>query len=83
MPQAVTKITYDDGTEDSFGPVEVPKKVAQEIASALRPLEDKRQEQLEKARIQEAVEEQEKRSREAERANQARIKAAGAEGVKE
>lgn len=77
----VAKITNDDGTEESFGPVEIPKKTAGEVARLLKPLEEKRQDRILAERAEQGAAEQDKRSKEAEKANQARIKAAGAEGI--
>lgn len=75
MPDITAKITNDDGTELSFGPMSVSKSVAKSVSSTLEPLEAKRQEELLTARIAEIEADQERRSKEAEEQNQRRIKA--------
>lgn len=72
MPEIVCKVTNEDGTEESFGPVAVSKRAATEIATALRPAEDKRQAALAAQRSTEGAEEQERRSRAAEEHNRRR-----------
>ena len=80
MTQIVATITHDDGTVDSFGPVEITKKLAGELIRELKPYEEGRQEEIEASRTEEIEAEQEHRSAVAEAYNDRRVELA-AEGI--
>lgn len=72
MPSIVAKITYEDGTESSFGPLEVPESTANNVVDLLAGYEESRLEQVESDRVAEIEAEQERRNVEIEEANERR-----------
>jgi len=51
VPEILVKIINEDGTEQTFGPMTVPKAVAGRVAAELEGPEGKRLEQVEAARV--------------------------------
>jgi len=76
----VTKITYDDGTERSFGPVFVPDQDVVAVIALLTPHEDQRQADAAEVQAEAAGQANAERSSAAEATNQERIDLA-AQGI--
>jgi len=62
MPDIIVKITNEDGTEQTFGPMNVPKKVVGAIVSELEGPEAKRVEQAGIDRVKDIEAESQARS---------------------
>lgn len=72
MPEIVVKITNDDGTEQTFGPVSVSNKAAADVSEILSAPEANRLQQLEAERAEQGRAEASARSAQAEAANRLR-----------